>query len=96
MAYGSPPFVLSNRRDVLPRVSGTHHGEGAADRVPQVRHTWAALFFQAGAPANVVQERLGHKRIEIPTDPVRHARQEQSHDAPARMVEPLLKLVKRQ
>jgi integrase len=32
---------------------------------PGLRHTWATLLLQAGVPIKVVQERLGHKRIEI-------------------------------
>ena len=30
-----------------------------------LRHTCATLLFQAGVPVKVIQERLGHKRVEI-------------------------------
>ena len=30
-----------------------------------LRHTYATLLLQAGVPMHVVQERLGHKRIEV-------------------------------
>jgi integrase len=38
-----------------------------------LRHTCATLLLQAGAPIKVVQERLGHKRIEITLNIYAHA-----------------------
>ena len=35
-----------------------------------LRHTCATLLLQAGVPVHVVQERLGHKRIEVTLDPL--------------------------
>ena len=34
-------------------------------RLHDLRHTCATLMFQAGVPVKVIQERLGHKRIEM-------------------------------
>lgn len=34
-------------------------------RFHDMRHTCATLLFQANVPAKVIQERLGHKRIQI-------------------------------
>jgi integrase len=37
-------------------------------RIHDLRHTWATLALQAGVPAKVVQEILGHKNIGITLD----------------------------
>lgn len=37
-----------------------------------LRHTCATLLFEAGVPVKVIQERLGHKRIEITLDIYAH------------------------
>src|SRR3989442_15694195 len=38
-----------------------------------LRHTCATLLLQAGVPANAVQQRLGHKKIEITLSVYAHA-----------------------
>ena len=50
-----------------------------------VRHTCATLLLQAGVPANVVQRRLGHKKIEITLSVYAHALPSMQQDAAARL-----------
>ena len=46
-----------------------------------LRHTCASLLLSAGVPPNVVQQRLGHKRIEITLDVYAHVLPGQQRDA---------------
>lgn len=46
-----------------------------------LRHTCATLMLQAGVPAKVVQERLGHKRIEITLNAYAHVLPGMQEDA---------------
>jgi integrase len=50
-----------------------------------LRHTCATLLLQAGVPANVVQRRLGHKKIEITLSVYAHALPAMQQDAAARL-----------
>lgn len=50
-----------------------------------LRHTCATLLLQAGVPAKVVQERLGHKRIEITLNIYSHVLPSMQQDAAARL-----------
>jgi len=50
-----------------------------------LRHTCASLLLAAGVPANVVQQRLGHKRIEITLDIYAHVLPGQQRDAARRL-----------
>ncbi len=50
-----------------------------------LRHTCATLLLQAGVPANVVQRRLGHKKIEITLSVYAHALPSMQQDAAARL-----------
>ena len=50
-----------------------------------LRHTCATLLLQAGVPVKVVQERLGHKRIEITLNIHAHALLSMQQDAAAKM-----------
>ena len=50
-----------------------------------LRHTCATLLLQAGVPANVVQQRLGHKKIEITLSVYAHALPSMQQDAAARL-----------
>ena len=50
-----------------------------------LRHTCATLLLQAGVPANVVQRRLGHKKIEITLTVYAHALPAMQQDAAARL-----------
>ncbi len=50
-----------------------------------MRHTCATLLLQAGVPANVVQRRLGHKRIEMTLGIYGHALPSMQQDAAARL-----------
>jgi integrase len=50
-----------------------------------LRHTCATLLLQAGVPANVVQRRLGHKKIEITLTIYAHALPAMQQDAAARL-----------
>jgi site-specific recombinase XerD len=43
----------------------TEAHQGANDSVHGIQHTSATLLLNAGVPAQVVQQRLGHKRIGI-------------------------------
>jgi integrase len=66
---GSPihPNGFSDRFDRLVSASGlprlTVHG---------LRHTWASLALQAGIPAKVVADRLGHSSISVTLDTYSH------------------------
>ncbi len=50
-----------------------------------LRHTCATLLLQAGTSAKVVQERLGHKRIEITLDVYTHVLPSMQQDAAAKL-----------
>ena len=50
-----------------------------------LRHTSASLLLAAGVPPNVVQQRLGHKRIEITLDIYGHVLPGQQRDAARRL-----------
>ena len=50
-----------------------------------MRHTCGTLLLQAGVPANVVQRRLGHKKIEITLGIYAHARPAMQQDAAAKL-----------
>ncbi|MCZ6874185.1 MAG: site-specific integrase [bacterium] len=52
-----------------------------------LRHTCATLMLQAGVPAHVVQERLGHKKIEITLDIYAHALPSMQEDAATRLAD---------
>ena len=46
-----------------------------------LRHTSASLLLSAGVPPHVVQQRLGHKRVEITLDLYAHVLPGQQSDA---------------
>ncbi len=50
-----------------------------------MRHTCATLLLQAGVPAHVVQQRLGHKRIEMTLSIYAHALPSMQQDAAVRL-----------
>jgi integrase len=50
-----------------------------------LRHTCATLLFQAGVPVKVIQERLGHKRVEITLGIYAHVLPSMQQDAAARL-----------
>jgi len=50
-----------------------------------MRHTCGTLLLQAGVPANVVQRRLGHKKIEITLGIYAHALPAMQQDAAAKL-----------
>jgi integrase len=50
-----------------------------------LRHTCATLLLQAGVPPKVVQERLGHKRIDITLGIYAHALRSLQQDAAAKL-----------
>jgi integrase len=50
-----------------------------------LRHTCATLLLKAGVPIKVVQERLGHKRIEITLNIYAHALPSMQQDAAAKL-----------
>jgi integrase len=50
-----------------------------------LRHTCATLLLQVGVPIKVVQERLGHKRIEITLNTYAHALPSMQQDAAAKL-----------
>jgi integrase len=50
-----------------------------------LRHTCATLLLQAGVPVHVVQERLGHKRIEVTLGIYAHVLPSMQQDAAARL-----------
>jgi integrase len=50
-----------------------------------LRHTCATLLLSAGTPPNVVQQRLGHKRIEITLSIYAHVLPGQQRDAARRL-----------
>ena len=50
-----------------------------------LRHTCASLLLSAGVPPNVVQQRLGHKRIEITLEVYAHVLPGQQRDAARRL-----------
>src|SRR5262249_26445197 len=50
-----------------------------------MRHTCATLLLQAGVPVHVVQERLGHKRIEITLGIYAHVLPSMQQDAATKL-----------
>jgi integrase len=50
-----------------------------------LRHTCATLLLQAGVPVHVVQERLGHKRIEVTLVIYAHVLPSMQQDAASRL-----------
>ena len=50
-----------------------------------LRHTCATLLFEAGVPVKVIQERLGHRRVEITLGVYAHALPSMQRDAAARI-----------
>jgi integrase len=50
-----------------------------------LRHTCATLLLQPGVPIKVVQERLGHKRIEITLNIYAHALPSMQQDAATKL-----------
>ena len=50
-----------------------------------LRHMCATLMLQAGVPAHVVKERLGHKRMEITLGIYAHAMASMQQEAAARL-----------
>jgi len=50
-----------------------------------LRHTCATLMFQAGVPVKVIQERLGHKRIEMTLGIYAHVLPSMQQDAASRL-----------
>lgn len=54
-------------------------------RFHDLRHTCATLLFQANVPAKVIQERLGHKRIQITLDTYAHVLPSMQQDAANRL-----------
>ena len=50
-----------------------------------LRHTCASLLLSAGVPPNVVQQRLGHRRIEITLSIYAHVLPGQQRDAVRRL-----------
>jgi integrase len=50
-----------------------------------LRHTCASLPLSAGVPPNVVQQQLGHKRIEITLEVYAHVLPGQQRDAARRL-----------
>lgn len=50
-----------------------------------LRHTSATLLLKAGVPAHVVQQRLGHKRVEITLGIYAHVLPSMQHDAARRL-----------
>ncbi len=50
-----------------------------------LRHTCATLLFAASVPVKVIQERLGHKRVEITLNTYAHALPSMQQDAAARL-----------
>jgi len=50
-----------------------------------LRHTCATLMFQAGIPVKVIQEQLGHKRIEMTLGIYAHVLPSMQQDAAARL-----------
>jgi integrase len=50
-----------------------------------LRHTYATLLLRAGVPVKVVQERLGHKRIEITLNIYARALPSTQQDAAAKL-----------
>ena len=50
-----------------------------------LRHTCATLLLQAGVPVHVVQERLGHKRIEVTLGIYAHVLPSMQQDAATKL-----------
>jgi integrase len=50
-----------------------------------LRHTCATLLLQAGVPVHVVQERLGHKRIEVTLGIYAHVLPAMQQDAASKL-----------
>jgi integrase len=50
----------------------THHAALPSIRLYDLRHTHASLLLQAGVPAKIVQERLGHSSITVTMDVYSH------------------------
>ena len=62
----------------------------ALAKVPRIsvhglRHTCASLLMAAGVPSKVVQERLGHQKIETTIDIYAHVQPGQQRDAANRL-----------
>ena len=81
-SLGSPlsKVMVSAQLDALCRESGvkriTTHG---------LRHTCATLLLSAGVPANVVQRRLGHKKVEMTLNLYAHVLPSMQADAASRL-----------
>ena len=56
-----------------------------ASGVRPISHTWATLLLKAGMSANVVQQRLGHKKIEVTLSVYAHALPSMQQDAAAKL-----------
>jgi integrase len=52
-----------------------------------LRHTCATLLFQAGVPVHVVQERLGHKRVEVTLGIYAHVLPAMQQDAASKLAD---------
>jgi integrase len=50
-----------------------------------MRHTCATLLLKAGVPAKVVQERLGHIKVEITMNIYQHVLPDMQEDAAAKL-----------
>ena len=50
-----------------------------------LRHTCATLLLRAGVPVKVVQERLGHKKVEITMNIYQHVLPDMQEDAAAKL-----------
>lgn len=56
-----------------------------AIRLHDLRHTWATLAIEAGVPAKVVAERLGHASVIVTLDTYTHRVDELHQDAATRV-----------
>ena len=54
-------------------------------RLHDLRHTWATLALEAGIPAKVVQDRLGHSTVAITLNIYSHVTPQLQSDAAARV-----------
>jgi len=54
-------------------------------RLHDLRHTWARLALEAGIPAKVVQDRLGHSTVAITLNIYSHVTPQLQSDAAARV-----------
>jgi integrase len=50
-------------------------------RLHDLRHTWATLALQAGIPAKIVQDRLGHSTVAITLNIYSHVTPQLQSDA---------------